>query len=233
MKFRQVVRGGRATLAAAAGTVMVVGGAGAGTAALALSHSAGALSLQAPAIAVREQNVNSAGRIRVALPSGGVGVNGTVAVSNFPKTVNVGNLPTNAAGRVQTQNGRGASEYASGYTPGLAEGHSVTIANVTGTGVFKGVEMGTDANSPFARVTVIIDGRTVFSHSVGIHYWFPNTANFTSGQGLNANGGWSLSFFPPGGFAFHKSLVVTIANQDFGSQAQTFDTRYDTWYSLR
>ena len=71
MRLGQMFRRGRATAAVVAGTVMVVGGSGAGAAALVLGHGAGALSLQAPALAVKEQNVNSAGRIRVALPAGG------------------------------------------------------------------------------------------------------------------------------------------------------------------
>ncbi|MHB1787588.1 MAG: hypothetical protein ACYCS7_15920, partial [Acidimicrobiales bacterium] len=72
-----------------------------------------------------------AGRIRVALPSTGVGVNGNVSVSN---------LPTNAAGRVQVQNGTGEPHQAqSGPWVTLKPGQIVTVANVTGAGEFDGL----------------------------------------------------------------------------------------------
>ncbi|MHB1712491.1 MAG: hypothetical protein ACYCV7_14010 [Acidimicrobiales bacterium] len=97
-----------------AGSALLAGGGGLGVAALASAQPAGALTGQLPAVGVREQNVNSAGRIRVALPSGGVGVNGNVSVNNFPKTqavngtVNVGNLPVKN-GQVQVSSSGGAA----------------------------------------------------------------------------------------------------------------------------
>ena len=206
MKLRQVLQSGRATVAALAGTAMVVGGAGAGTAALALGHSAGALSLQAPAIAVREQNVNSAGRIRVALPSGGVGVNGTVSVSNFPKTqpvsgtVNVGNLPSTSAG---------TSHLASAFF--TVTGNPTTLLNVSGNGVFKGIGIGDNlsGNGCNASLTLVItiDGQNVFSDGAPLAAgWFGSTSYLSSA--VNNQGGWGMQFWPSGGLPFHQSLVV-------------------------
>ncbi|MHB1712891.1 MAG: hypothetical protein ACYCV7_16095, partial [Acidimicrobiales bacterium] len=57
-----------------AGSALLAAGGGLGVAALASAQTAGALSAQLPAVGVREQNVNSAGRIRVALPKGSVNV---------------------------------------------------------------------------------------------------------------------------------------------------------------
>ena len=64
---------------------IALGSGGLAIAATALIQPAGALSVQVPAVAVREQNVNSAGRIRVALPKTSVGVNGSVSVNNLPE----------------------------------------------------------------------------------------------------------------------------------------------------
>ena len=64
---------------------IALGSGGLAVAATALIQPAGALSVQVPAVAVREQNVNAAGRIRVALPKTSVGVNGSVSVNNLPE----------------------------------------------------------------------------------------------------------------------------------------------------
>ena len=72
---------------------LVLASGGAATAAVSAIQPAGALSAQVPAVGVREQNVNSAGRIRVALPKNSIGVNGSVSVSN---------LPENSAGHLET-----------------------------------------------------------------------------------------------------------------------------------
>ena len=210
MKLRQVLQSGRATVAALAGTAMVVGGAGAGTAALALGHSAGALSLQAPAIAVREQNVNAAGRIRVALPNGGVGVNGTVSVNNFPKTqpvsgtVNIGNLPA-------PQNATGS---AGGATINTNIGtQTVTLLSLTGPGNLSGITLSDNAGGAWAQVALIItvDGHTVYSNGVcapGCWYGTPVARGINN---FSNSAGGGVSLFPPGGFSFKHSLTIQAA----------------------
>ena len=218
MKLRQVLQSGRATVAALAGTAMVVGGAGAGTAALALGHSAGALSLQAPAIAVREQNVNAAGRIRVALPSSGVGVNGTVSVSNFPKTqpvsgtVNVGNLPTNSSGQLKVVPGAATGVAGNSSTAwNTAFGASPTIiANVSGSGVFKGALLSDFHGNQCSALTIQIDGSPYAYYQI-------SSAIVVGGNSATLGGSVSggqarMWFMPPGGLPFHKSLVVEATN---------------------
>ena len=109
---------------------LVLGASGASVAATALIQPAGALSVQVPAVAVREQNVNAAGRIRVALPKTSVGVNGSVSVSN---------LPLNSAGRLQTQNGSGIQQFATTQNGDpVNPGSTVDIVNVQGQGRFQG-----------------------------------------------------------------------------------------------
>ena len=214
MKLRQVLHSGRATVAALAGTVMVIGGAGAGTAALALSHSAGALSLQAPAIAVKEQNVNAAGRIRVALPNGGVGVNGTVSVNNFPKTqpvtgtVNVGNLPT-------PQNSTtGNSQFTQDWNVPLTAGVTYTPLNLSGSGVFKGFQLTAyqDGNAGCVVAFVNIDGRNVFGEGLSEASLFGATSPIEGGTNAGNSGNNFMYFTPPGGFPFHASLNVNLVS---------------------
>ena len=128
---------------------LVLGASGATAAATDLIQPAGALSVQVPAVAVREQNVNSAGRIRVALPKGGVGVNGSVAVSN---------LPVNSAGRVQTQNGNGTAELAQTSWGATFSSAPTVLVDVTGSGIFKGANLSDFANNNCLAIQGSIDG---------------------------------------------------------------------------
>ncbi len=196
---------------------LVLGASGASIAATALIQPAGALSVQVPAVAVREQNVNAAGRIRVALPKTSVGVNGSVSVSN---------LPVNSAGRLQTQNGSGEPHNKQFYG-GVAAYQPVNLVSVKGSGVLTGVEFGNcDHQNGWQEILQInIDGRQVFSEAPGQQYWYRSTSVLSVGTGATC-GGWSLAYFPPGGLAFHNSLSVTLAPQ--GSSGTN---SADVWYT--
>ena len=175
---------------------LVLGASGATAAATALIQPAGALSVQVPAVAVREQNVNSAGRIRVALPKTSVGVNGTVAVSN---------LPVNSAGRVQTQNGNGTAELAQTSWGATFSSAPTVLVDVTGSGIFKGANLSDFANSGCLAIQGSIDG-------MGFYYQI-NAAMDIGGNsavlGGSVSGGQArLWFMPPGGLPFHHSLLV-------------------------
>ncbi|MHB1711536.1 MAG: hypothetical protein ACYCV7_09050, partial [Acidimicrobiales bacterium] len=183
---------------------------------------AGALSAQLPAVGVREQNVNSAGRIRVALPSGGVGVNGNVSVNNFPKTqgvngtVNVGNLPVNSAGQLKVTSGAATAagvplQASQGPWLGLAPGQSVQILNVTGSGTFTGLRATTGNSQNDCGITVTIDGQTAFSQACSWGQWNPGTAGPVGG-GVNVGGGYTISYNPSTPLTYSQSLVVTITN---------------------
>lgn len=237
-----MVRRGRVTAAVVAGTIMVLGGSGAGAAALVLGHGAGALSLQAPALAVKEQNVNAAGRIRVALPAGGVGVNGSVDVGNFPKSVNVGNLPLNSAGRLQTQNGTGAWLQGSGAASNVGSS-PVTVVSISGPGALKGMMLSIQNVAANAinnvKVIIVADGSTVFARS-----WFafvccwPSTpelgsttpnATATSYASGNPSHNASMWFYPPGGIHFRHSMQIEVqqpAHQ--GGQVDSVIAQYTT-----
>ncbi|MHB1712892.1 MAG: hypothetical protein ACYCV7_16100, partial [Acidimicrobiales bacterium] len=204
-----------------AGSALLAGGGGLGVAALASSTQAGALSAQLPAVGVREQNVNSAGRIRVALPKGGTGLSGNVSVNNFPKTqsvsgtVNVGNLPTNATGRLQTQNGRGITQMASGqYTVPSGNQATVTVLNTTGSGTFKSLNVMAYnqfyPNDGFS-VAVFTDGVLAFDRNVAASCCWAQSSSVWSEA--TPNNFRSMYFnAPDGGFAFHHSLKVEIIN---------------------
>ena len=208
---------------------LVLGASGATAAATDLIQPAGALSVQVPAVAVREQNVNSAGRIRVALPKGGVGVNGSVAVSN---------LPVNSAGRLRTAPSSGGTSYGARSGPWFQVSASspVTLTDVQGRGVFHGVVMvvgtglgngsGFNCGQPGGFVTVTIDGHVAFD---GDGCWGADGYYGASSALGGSNNGSSgeLHFFPPGGMAFQKSLVVTVSG-DSGVAAQVWAQAYYT-----
>ena len=183
---------------------LVLGASGASAAATALIQPAGALSVQVPAVAVREQNVNAAGRIRVALPKTSVGVNGSVSVSN---------LPVNSAGRVQVQNGTATTYQAEGFpTVGTS---AQTIVNVTGTGNLKFLEVG-DAGSGshhpwYLGVTVITDGHEAWYSDVGGQYWIGNNTPGASFTNINEADGYGLTLALPGGIPFEHALQVILA----------------------
>ncbi|MDA8183471.1 MAG: hypothetical protein M0035_03445 [Actinomycetota bacterium] len=203
---------------------LVLGASGASVAATALIQPAGALSVQVPAVAVREQNVNSAGRIRVALPKTSVGVNGTVAVSN---------LPLNSNGRVQTQNGTGVShefefgERVSGSSP-------ITLAHVNGSGVFEGIDIGDNqvtGNATCYNLTVVTDGTTVFNDGWGTAATTSpvNQANSEYVSGPNQAGGYAMAFTPSGGLPFQHSLLVQTYAYNCGGNSAYVVAR--GWYT--
>ncbi|MHB1711052.1 MAG: hypothetical protein ACYCV7_06580 [Acidimicrobiales bacterium] len=204
-----------------AGSALVAGGGGLGVAALASAQPAGALSAQLPAVGVREQNVNSAGRIRVALPKGGVGVNGNVNVSNFPKTqaVKVTNFPPSGAA------GTGVPHMATqGPWFTLNPGQTSTLVNVTGSGTFIGLTAAVDSTAgPDCWVHATIDGNTVFTGNCS---W----GVYNSGiyGGTSVYGSREVHFTPPTPMKYSKSLVVTIT-----SVATTSPNQYwaSAWYT--
>ncbi|MHB1787452.1 MAG: hypothetical protein ACYCS7_15210, partial [Acidimicrobiales bacterium] len=184
-----------------AGAVLVTGG-GLGAAAVMTLPAAGAATAQLPAAAVREQNVNAAGRIRVALPSTGVGVNGNVSVSN---------LPTNAAGRVRTQNGTGTWNQASGGSSNVGS-TPVQLISKSGSGVFQGLQLAVQnaGSTGYANtyVQVVADGHVVFERS-----WFAFICCWASSPTLGATtmpNSRSMWFYPPGGIRFHHSFQVNV-----------------------
>ena len=214
---------------------LVLASGGAATAAVSAIQPAGALSAQVPAVGVREQNVNSAGRIRVALPKGSIGVNGSVSVSN---------LPENSAGRVKVQNGSGAWHQVFGGASNVGSTPH-PVVSVSGAGTFKGLQMsiqgvGTNGiNNVY--VTVVADGQVVFSRS-----WFayvccwsstpvmgatsPNASIATPAATGMLGHSASMWFYPPGGIAFSHSLQIDVS-QPGATGGQSDDVF--AWYSAR
>jgi hypothetical protein len=142
--------------------------------------------------------VNSAGRIRVALPKGGVGVNGSVSVSNFPTSVSVNNLPVPGKPRWASWNGQ------VGMTP-------VTILSISGSGYFNSAEIGNNgggSNPSCQNLTVIIDGNVAFQSSFGPPHGYPFLPSSVLNGAPNAIGGWAMNFLPRQPLAFQHSLVV-------------------------
>ncbi|MHB1487400.1 MAG: hypothetical protein ACYCZM_07595 [Acidimicrobiales bacterium] len=173
--------------------------AGVATAATAMIQPAGALSAQVPAVGVREQNVNSAGRIRVALPA-----------SQVPSGVH---LPLNAAGRVQTQNGTGVSHEA--FLDQSVGAAPVTWVMVSGKGIFEGVGIGNNGrgnpSNSCQSLTIIIDGQNVFADGAPLASdWFGNNGELSSQVG-NGVGGTGMQFWPRGGLPFQKSLQIVTS----------------------
>ncbi|MHB1487760.1 MAG: hypothetical protein ACYCS7_06990 [Acidimicrobiales bacterium] len=203
-----------------AGTALL--GGGLGTAAIATLPAAGAATAQLPAAAVREQNVNAAGRIRVALPSTGVGVNGNVSVSN---------LPTNSAGRLKTQNGTGQAQLAQAWAVTINDG-GITPANVSGSGVFKGLVLTAyqDGNAGCAGAFVTIDGQQMLGEAIGGGANFGVTNPIEGASNPNGAGNNFLYFTPPGGLPFHKSLNVNLKSFCPG---QTQPIAYRIWYTTK
>ena len=210
---------------------LALGASGASVAATALVQPAGALSVQVPAVAVREQNVNAAGRIRVALPKTSVGVNGSVSVSN---------LPLNSAGRLQTQNGSGVQQFGTTQNGDpVNPGSTVDIVNVQGHGRFQGFDIGTSGPaSANGYVLVLIDGHAVYNDGFSAPATTDGGGNGTSNSGccgLGIPGVWGsvttdglgVYFLPPGGFVYHHSLVVLAGN--YGSSSYGITGR--VWYT--
>ncbi|MHB1785874.1 MAG: hypothetical protein ACYCS7_06955 [Acidimicrobiales bacterium] len=205
-----------------AGSVLLAGGGGLGVVALASSQSAGALSAQLPAVGVREQNVNAAGRIRVALPSTGVGVNGNVSVSN---------LPTNAAGRLKTQNGTGAAHLAQAWA--VTEGNGLAPVTVSGSGMFKGLVLSAyqdgGGTGGCVGAQVYVDGTQMLGDSINGASMFGSTSPAEGATTLPSSGSWSMYFTPPGGLPFHHSLTVTLS--PYGSCGAAAPMAYRIWYT--
>ena len=209
---------------------LALGASGASVAATALVQPAGALSVQVPAVAVREQNVNAAGRIRVALPKTSVGVNGSVSVSN---------LPLNSAGRIQTQNGSGIQQLATTQNGDpVNPGSTVDIVNVQGQGRFQGFDIGTSGPAGGGYVQVLIDGHLVYADGIGVPATTDGGGNGTSNTGccgLGIPGVWGtvttdglgVYFLPPGGFTYHHSLVVLVGN----GTSSSFGITGRVWYT--
>ncbi|MHB1504126.1 MAG: hypothetical protein ACYCTL_08445 [Acidimicrobiales bacterium] len=198
---------------------LVLASGGAATAAVSAIQPAGALSAQVPAVGVREQNVNSAGRIRVALPKGSLGVSGSVSVSN---------LPENSAGRVKVQNGSGATEFAQAWNVPLTS--SMTVVNATGSGIFKDATLSAyqDGNAGCAGLNIWIDGQMVFNEALGSAPLFGVTNPVEGGANPDNGGNNYMYFTPTGGLPFHKSLVVQIGNW---CQGQSLPIAYRIWYT--
>ena len=205
---------------------IALGSRGLAIAATALIQPAGALSVQVPAVAVREQNVNAAGRIRVALPKTSVGVNGSV---------NVSNLPVTSAGRLQTQNGTGQPHQA-GVGPWVVipYGQSVTVLDVAGSGTFTGLRAVSNPNSASGYtdglVTVTIDGQIAFQNNISAGaIWSPGGGDLRGGV-LGGGNIFAMQYDPPIPLSYHKSLVVTISAATHRSSGANMFWA-DVWYT--
>ncbi|MHB1786325.1 MAG: hypothetical protein ACYCS7_09260, partial [Acidimicrobiales bacterium] len=164
---------------------------------------AGALSAQVPAVGVREQNVNSAGRIRVALPK--TGTASGFGVRSGP-WFNATNSTPVALADVQ------------------GKGVFTGVVMVVGTGAGNG--SGFHCGQPGGWVTVTVDGHVAFQ---GDGCWGADGYYGASSAlgGSNNGGSGELHFFPPRGMPFQKSLVVTVEG-DSGTPAQLWGQAYYT-----
>ncbi|MHB1488850.1 MAG: hypothetical protein ACYCZM_15125 [Acidimicrobiales bacterium] len=183
-----------------AGTALL--GAGLGTAAIATLPAAGAATAQLPAAAVREQNVNAAGRIRVALPSTGVGVNGNVSVSN---------LPTNSAGRIRVSTapaGEPNTAFFNGSVPN--SGRPTTLVSLNGPGVLKGFVAGNSSGDNNEFFILTIDGHTILSDGQNGYAWLGDSSVWggSTTPPPYCSSCLAVHFFPPGGLNFTHSLVL-------------------------
>ena len=186
---------------------IALGSGGLAIAATALIQPAGALSVQVPAVAVREQNVNAAGRIRVALPKTSVGVNGSVSVNN---------LPLNSAGRLQTQNGTGEPHFVVSGQDGItAPVDIVNVQNSSGTLTALEVNSASTSGGAYpanvARVTVLVDGHVAMTQTTGGGCCWMSTPDW----GWDFSGGspsYGLGFYydPRTPVSYHHSLVIQV-----------------------
>ncbi|MHB1504127.1 MAG: hypothetical protein ACYCTL_08450 [Acidimicrobiales bacterium] len=201
---------------------LVLASGGAATAAVSAIQPAGALSAQVPAVGVREQNVNSAGRIRVALPKGSLGVSGSVSVSN---------LPENSAGQLKVAPATPSvsnEPHQASYGPWgtLSPGQTATVLSVTGSGTFTGLRATTNTNASDCWVNVVVDGQIAFGQACTWGaVWSPG--NGAMSGGLSAGGGYEINYNPAEPLTYSKSLVVTIEND--GGQSDNYWA--DVWYT--
>ena len=197
MKTRNVVVTGRALVAFAIGSIMILMGAGAGLVSFTTVTTASAATAKATTpIPVVEQNLDSAGRIRVA-------------------------LPTNANGQIQTSQGDAGATILTNNCwlcwAQVGRGQTATIINFQGQGVFQGIQFDTclcwgGNNNPDGVITIYIDGQVVLN---GWMSWYG--ANWMQ-QGDVLGGefctfwncaGATMHWWPPGGISFNQSIVVT------------------------
>ena len=195
MIVRRVLRASKASIALVVGGILVVTGGGLGLVTLASTTMAGAATAKAGSpLPVVEQNLDSAGRIRVA-------------------------LPTNQIGQVQISHGNAANTAVNGPWAVVGNYQTITMASIQGPGVFTGLTLNTDAWAcgcwnPDGTVTVTIDGQVVFNNVLS---WIG--ANWMSGEGGMIGGQWEPGFWstcglmfwwPPGGIAFQSNVTVTF-----------------------
>ncbi len=199
MRTRRIVETGRASLAMAVGAILIATGSGIGLVTLTSASTAGAATSKAQApIPVVEQNLDSAGRIRVA-------------------------GPTNPGGQLQVSNGSAAATSFNGpwVTVGCCGGSNV-MASLQGPGVFTGFTINTygwacGCWNPDGNVTVNIDGQTVLSENLD---WFGSWLN--EGPVIGGSwrpGGWcgggpcaTAYWWPPGGISFQNNVTITYNN---------------------
>ena len=148
---------------------------------------------------VLEQNLDSAGRIRVA-------------------------LPTNPGGQVQVSGGSagGTAQNGPWATVGCC-GATITMASINGPGVFRGLTMNTygwacGCWNPDGSVIVIIDGQMVFNYAQSnlAANWLSDEGGVMGGQwrpGWCGGGACATSYWkPPGGIAFQNNVTVEFTD---------------------
>ncbi len=160
-----------------------------------------------------------------------------VSVSGTP-TVNVGNLPTNSAGQLRVQNEGGTGHFARvGPWAQVGAGTTVTVANVTGPGVFKGVsfDIGSSCGCNWMDgvLQVTIDGTMYMNDALDWFGW-PNGCPGGMNSCTNSPPTWYNDpgvmgggiatccdyvqgyWNPPGGLPFQHQLVVAIVPDWWG-----------------
>ena len=213
MKVGRALGTGRAMLAMGVGAVLIAVGSGVGLSSMAPVATAGAATANAQSpIPVVEQNLDSAGRIRVA-------------------------VPTNPAGQVQVSNGGPMATDFQGPWRVVQPGQSIGIAGFNGPGEFVGMTVnsygwanGCNCGSPDGSITVTIDGQTVFNAAqswLGAN-WLTGDGNVMGGQwypGWCGNGPCASSFWwPPGGISFQNNVTVSWYNYTGNSEYVWIDT---------
>ena len=184
----------QAVIALAAGAALIAGGSGVALGALASTTAASAANANATSpIPIVDQNLDSAGRIRVA-------------------------LPTNQIGQVQISRGGAAGTAVNGPWAVVNGGQTMTMASIQGPGVFTGFTIDTvgwacGCWDPNGSVAVYVDGQQVFGVNmdwIGAD-WMSNEGGVMGGQwrpgwcGPCAMGYW----WPPnGGIAFQNNVTV-------------------------
>ena len=194
MKTRRSRGIARALVTLVAGAALVAGGSTVALAALASTTAASAASANAATpIPIVEQNLDSAGRIRIA-------------------------LPTNQAGQVQVSHGNAAPTLFNGPWTQVNGGQTVAMATIQGPGVFTGFTINTlgwacGCWDPNGSVNVYIDGQQVFGQQMD---WISNDWNSVEGgvMGGQWRPGWCGPcatgwWWPPdGGISFQNNVTI-------------------------